>query len=265
MELLSEIGSILSLNSTKLGTAHETWPVFLSHLPDSTSLGDRAVALIKNAGLPDLGGGDDNPGADIERPMLQLIVRGLPLHQYSTSYAEADDIAMTASRILHGYAGLLSLAQGGGMEVMRDVGFASSGLWSTGGTGTMTFSSGVVRMQGLTSIFQVPTVYLGHVYRTTFTVSSRSTGTVQVSIGASIGTPRSSTGTFTEDLTLNVNTAAGLFMLSSAGDLDVDNLSILGPSRYVGIWNENGPAFIGFDQYKRPLFSANFRVQRSKS
>ena len=42
-------------------------------------------------------------------------------------------------------------------------------------------------------------------------------------------------------------------------------LSSAGSHNYVGIWSENGPFFIGFDESKRPIFSANFRVQRSKS
>lgn len=146
-ELLQEIASIIDAGTTEAGSTHATWPLWLSHLPDSTGMDDRAVALMENPGLPDLGGSTDDQGPAIERPSLQVLVRGLPLNQYSTAYEEAMGVARSVRAALHGFTGL-----------------------------------------------------------------------------------------------------------SSAGG-----------QRYVGIWHENGPGFIGFDQSKRPLFSANFRVQRSKS
>lgn len=33
----------------------------------------------------------------------------------------------------------------------------------------------------------------------------------------------------------------------------------------VGIWNQSGPFFLGFDQEMRPNFSNNFRVMRSRT
>lgn len=33
----------------------------------------------------------------------------------------------------------------------------------------------------------------------------------------------------------------------------------------VGIWNQSGPFFIGFDQEMRPSFSNNYRVMRSRT
>lgn len=38
-----------------------------------------------------------------------------------------------------------------------------------------------------------------------------------------------------------------------------------GSKRYVGVWNESGPFFTGFDNSMRPYFSNNFRVLRSRT
>lgn len=145
-DLLAEINTIIQAGTTQAGSTHATWPTYGGHLPDSTNIGDRAVALLHGPGQSDLGS-DSSGSIWMERPGLQVLVRGLPFNQFSSGYAEAEDLARTVKRALHGFTGLSSAA--------------------------------------------------GH--------------------------------------------------------------------NYVGIWSENGPFFIGFDESKRPLFSANFRIQRSKT
>lgn len=145
-DLLQEINTIIQTGTTQAGSTHATWPTYGGGLPDSTFVGDRAVGLLHGPGMPDLGS-DSSGSIWMERPGLQVLVRGLPYNQYSTSYPEAEGVARAVKNALHGFTGL-----------------SSSG------------------------------------------------------------------GTF-----------------------------------YTGIWSENGPYFIGYDEAKRPLFSANFRVERSKS
>ena len=146
-DFLQEISTIVETGTTEAGSTHATWPMYRGHLPDSTVVGDRAVALLHAPGLPDVGGAVSGGRADIERPGLQVVVRGLSLSQYSSAYVEAETVARSVKNALHGF----------------------TGLSSAGGT------------------------------------------------------------------------------------------------RYVGIWNEGGPGFIGFDGSMRPMFSTNLRVERSKS
>ena len=147
MSFLQEIATIIEAGTTMAGSTHATWPLFGGHLPDSTVMNsDRAVALLHGAGLGDLGS-DSSGSIWMERPNVQVLVRGRPFNQYALAYPEADTVAQAVKNALHGFTG-----------------FSSSGSHN-----------------------------------------------------------------------------------------------------YVGIWAESGPFFIGFDAAKRPMFSANFRVQRSKS
>lgn len=139
-DFLQEINTIIEAGTTEAGSTFSDWPIYRSHLPDSTAIGDRAVALLNSAGEPDLG------QPDVEKPGLQVITRGLPLKKFSTAYEEAETVAFAVKNALHGF----------------------SGESSSGGT------------------------------------------------------------------------------------------------HYVGIWNESGPFFLGFDESKRPLFSNNLLVQRSR-
>lgn len=145
MSYLEEIASIIEAGTTAAGSTHATWPLYGGFLPDSTVIGDRAVALLLAPGLPD-DGGTGSPRSDVERPGLQVLVRGQPLNQVRTSYPDAESVAFAVKNALHGFSGA-----------------------------------------------------------------------------------------------------------SSAG-----------ARHYVGIWAE-APAFIGFDESKRPLFSTNLRVERSRS
>ena len=81
-DFLQEISTIVETGTTEAGSTHATWPMYRGHLPDSTVVGDRAVALLHAPGLPDVGGAVSDGRADIERPGLQVVVRGLSLSQY---------------------------------------------------------------------------------------------------------------------------------------------------------------------------------------
>lgn len=141
MAYLDEVAAIIDANTTAAGTGSD-FPIFRSHLPDSTVLGDRAVALIHTEGFGDMA------RVEVGGPGLQVVTRGRSILQTSTAYEEAYAVAEAVRSSLHEY------------------------------TGTSASSSG---------------------------------------------------------------------------------------NHYVGIWSENGPFFAGFDETMRPLFSNNFRVQRSRT
>jgi hypothetical protein len=140
MAYLDEVATAIEAGTTEAGTG-SSYPIFRGHLPDSTVLGDRAVALIMSAGF------NDEARVEIDNPGLQVITRGAPINSVSTGYEEAEAVAWLVKNALHEYT----------------------------------------------------------------------------------GTPEST----------------GLY--------------------YVGIWNESGPFFIGFDENYRPMFSNNLRVLRSRT
>ena len=82
-----------------LGLLNSAWPLFLSHLPDSTTIGNKAVALLETPGEPE-------PGrVDIDKRGLQIFVRGEPTNQTSTAYQDTEAISIDIRDALHDYAG----------------------------------------------------------------------------------------------------------------------------------------------------------------
>lgn len=75
------------------------WPLYLGHMPDSTMVNDRAVALIETAGTPE----DGRLG--IESHGLQVVVRGAAMTSASTAFQEAEDEAQDLLDQLHEYTG----------------------------------------------------------------------------------------------------------------------------------------------------------------
>ncbi len=102
-DFLQEIQTIVETGTNDAGDG-SNFPIIRSHMPDSTSQTDgRTVALMLTAGLPDLG------QPNIESPGLQVLVRGLPLNRFSTSYPEAENVAFSVKNALHGFTGLSSV------------------------------------------------------------------------------------------------------------------------------------------------------------
>lgn len=75
------------------------WAIFKGHLPDSTVLGDRAVAVIETLGDGLLG------RVDMEMPGLQVVVRGAPQHTVTDAFSSAQSKAMQIHDALHEYSG----------------------------------------------------------------------------------------------------------------------------------------------------------------
>lgn len=79
--------------------ANTPWPIYRSHMPDSTVIGDRAVALIETAAEPEY------PREGIDKNGLQVVVRGARMSTLSTAYEEAEAEADDIKETLIAYAG----------------------------------------------------------------------------------------------------------------------------------------------------------------
>lgn len=75
------------------------WLIYKGHMPDSTAINTRAIALLETAGGGVMG------RIDMETPRLQVLVRGVPMHQTSTTYPEAESKMTDLVGAIHGYAG----------------------------------------------------------------------------------------------------------------------------------------------------------------
>lgn len=97
MAFLDELSALLT-SSTVAGSTMG-WPVYLGHMPDSTAIGDKAVAVIDQTGLGYV------PRVGLERPAFQVIVRGEPVNQTSTAYEDAQARAQVIAKALRDYSG----------------------------------------------------------------------------------------------------------------------------------------------------------------
>lgn len=94
-----EITATSTDQSTYLVDEFPVWALFKSHLPDSTVLPDRAVAIIETMGEGVMG------RVGIELPGLQVVVRGAPQNVVTDAFSSAATKAMEIHDALHGYAG----------------------------------------------------------------------------------------------------------------------------------------------------------------
>lgn len=97
MAILDDVGTLLT-GSTVAGGA-TGWPLYLGHLPDSSTIGDKAVAAIEQTGESYI------PRTGIERPGVQILVRGEAITTTSTAYQVAMDRALLIADVLRDYAG----------------------------------------------------------------------------------------------------------------------------------------------------------------
>lgn len=75
------------------------WSLFLGHMPDSTVVNDKAVALIETPG------GGESGRLDMDRRGLQVLVRGSPMTSESSAYEVTEVEALVVREALVGYAG----------------------------------------------------------------------------------------------------------------------------------------------------------------
>lgn len=94
---LDEIEALIDV-STDVGSG-SSWPIYKSHLPDSTVIGDKAIALLETPGEGETG------RVDIDKRGLKVLVRGSPMSSESTSYETTEAIAISIRDDMVGYAG----------------------------------------------------------------------------------------------------------------------------------------------------------------
>ena len=99
----SSSDAILAPNSTDEATylkdATPVYELYKSHLPDSTQVPDRAVALIETLGSGVMG------RVELEMPGLQVVVRGAPQNTVTDAFSSAASQAMAIHDALHEYTG----------------------------------------------------------------------------------------------------------------------------------------------------------------
>lgn len=105
-EMLQEVATLIAAGSTA-EAGSTTWPVYGGGFYDVEGTLDRQVALIRGPGLPDLGG-TSSGRAEVERPTLQVLVRGLKQNEASSAYEDAAELAVAVKNALHGHVGVSS-------------------------------------------------------------------------------------------------------------------------------------------------------------
>lgn len=103
MAFLDEMATLL-VGSTVGGLPGSTtgtgWTIYKSHLPDSSTIPDKAIGLIET------GGQGMMARVDVEQPGLQLVVRGDRMNSTTaTPYATAQAKFTQARTALHAYSG----------------------------------------------------------------------------------------------------------------------------------------------------------------
>jgi hypothetical protein len=95
--ILPELGDKLSSQSVASSSGAGDFFLTYGEMPDSTAVAsDRMVALLQTQGFaPDA-------ATEVDRPAVQLLVRGQSRTDASTAYEEAEAKAQEAKRVLHG-------------------------------------------------------------------------------------------------------------------------------------------------------------------
>lgn len=97
MAMLDEISTLLTTSTVAGGATG--WLLFKGHMPDSTGIGDKAVAIIQTPGQGRMG------RLDIEQPRFQVVVRGAPQNTSTGAYVDAQAKMTQARDALHEYTG----------------------------------------------------------------------------------------------------------------------------------------------------------------
>ena len=97
MSILDEASALLTTSTVAGGATG--WPLYLGHLPDSSTIGDKAVGVIHTQGQGYM------PRIGLEQEGLQIVVRGAPTNQTSTGYQDAMDRATLIAKAARDYVG----------------------------------------------------------------------------------------------------------------------------------------------------------------
>lgn len=96
---LDEIATLLTSSTVAGSTTGTGWLLFKGHMPDSSQIGDKAVAVIETPGAGTMG------RVEAKWHGLQILVRGEPRNTGTDVYTTAQAKLMQARGVLHEYAG----------------------------------------------------------------------------------------------------------------------------------------------------------------
>lgn len=98
--LLDEIATLLTASTVAGSTTGTGWLLFKGHMPDSTQIGDKAVAIIETPGAGSLG------RIDAKWHGIQILVRGVPQNSTTADVYITAQAKLTQARdVLHEYTG----------------------------------------------------------------------------------------------------------------------------------------------------------------
>lgn len=95
--MLDEFEALLTTSTVAGGGTG--WGIYKGHMPDSSTIGAKAVALIQTPGRGRMG------ALDIERARLQVVIRGEPQNTSTDAYEATKAKAAEVRAALHEYTG----------------------------------------------------------------------------------------------------------------------------------------------------------------
>ena len=118
-------------------------------------------------------------------------------------------------------------------EVVRNGSFDSDTLWTAGagwtiGAGAATHTAGTID-----TLSQSVSISPGGKYRMQYEVSNRTAGAVTVQLGGTAGTPRSSDGTFRENIVCGGSDTLVRFIADLPFDGSLDGVSVTPAGRVI--------------------------------
>lgn len=97
MGMLDELENLLEASTVAGGATG--WLLYKGMMPDSSTIADKAVALLQVPGQGRMG------ALDIERARFQVVVRGAPQHTSTDAYTVADAKMSQVAEAFHEYTG----------------------------------------------------------------------------------------------------------------------------------------------------------------
>ena len=128
-----------------------------------------------------------------------------------------------------------------GPELIQNGDFADDSIWSK--NGSVLISGGFAGFTNTGQVTQTVPLVAGRQYKTRFTVSNHSSGTVDLDVGGTDGTNRTADGTYTETIEAGSGTAEIAVQGFSSPDLLVDDVSVrlsAAENVFIGEYNPDG-------------------------
>ena len=177
-------------------------------------------------------------GTTSQTPAAGLIVNG---HSYNVVYTLTRSSNSVKERIGGGTYSASHSATGTINETL--VAGSGSTIDFTGVTGFKGTIDNLTATDMTTVVTQTPSTALisGHTYQVTFTVTARTAGSINADVGGTNGTSRSTTGTFTENITAGAGTTVGLETANGFTG-SVDDFSVIDVTSPTSVTRTASPA-----------------------